>query len=138
MPPLRASLRVLVVDDNDVIRRLLGCMLEAAGFVAIEAESGEAALELAGEVPPDAWLVDEVMPGMHGSELIRALRRHRDQRLSRAAVVGISGRAGARLDLIAAGADAFVPKPVSEEAILSALSRALEERGVAPDHLPAA
>jgi CheY-like chemotaxis protein len=129
-------LRVLVVDDNHLIRRLLVLMLEAAGFGVIEAESGEEAIELAREDPPDAWLVDEVMPGMKGSELIRTLRRQRDRRLSRAAVVGISGRAGARLELMSAGADAFVAKPVDERAVLGALSRALDER--VGQHLPAA
>jgi CheY-like chemotaxis protein len=134
----RATLRVLVVDDNHLIRRLLGFILEDAGFVAIEAESGKAALELAAEIPPDAWLVDEVMPEMKGSELIRALRASHDPRLSRAAVVGISGRSGARGELIGAGADAFVAKPVNERTVLAALARALERRGPGPDHLPAA
>jgi CheY-like chemotaxis protein len=138
MHAARANLRVLVVDDNRLIRRLLAFMLEAAGYVAIEAESADDALELAREVPPDAWLVDEVMPGMKGSELIRALRRSRDHRLSRAAVVGVSGRIGARLELMAAGADVFVAKPVDERAILTALSRALDERGLGPEHQPAA
>jgi CheY-like chemotaxis protein len=136
--PTRPHLRVLVVDDNHLIRRLLALMLDGAGFVVVEAESGDDALDLARETPPDAWLVDEAMPGMTGSELIRTLRRSRDRRLSRAAVVGISGRAGARLDLMSAGADAFVAKPVDERAVLGALSRALDERGVGPDHLPAA
>jgi CheY-like chemotaxis protein len=138
MPAARRDLRVLVVDDNHLIRRLLALMLVEDGYVAMEAESVEEALALAREVPPDAWLVDEVMPGTKGSELIRALRRSRDHRLSRAAVVGVSGRAGARLELLAAGADAFVPKPVDEAAIRSALRRALYERGLGPEHLPAA
>jgi CheY-like chemotaxis protein len=133
-----APLRVLVVDDNHLIRRLLGLILESAGYEAIEVESGEDALELALEQPPDAWLVDEVMPGMKGSDLIRALRRSRDRRLSRAAVVGISGRSGAGVDLLGAGADAFVPKPVDERTVLAALARALEGRGAGPEHLPAA
>jgi CheY-like chemotaxis protein len=131
-------LRVLVVDDNHLIRRLLALMLEGAGFVVIEAESGEEALELAGETPPDAWLVDEAMPRMSGSELIRALRRSRDPRLAAAAIVGLSGRVGARDELSAAGADAFVAKPVDERAVLGALEGALGRRGAGPDHLPAA
>lgn len=127
-----------MVDDNHLIRRLLGLILESAGYEAIEVESGADALELALEQPPDAWLVDEVMPEMKGSDLIRALRRSRDRRLSRAAVVGISGRSGAGVDLLGAGADAFVPKPVDERTVLAALARALEARGAGPEHLPAA
>jgi CheY-like chemotaxis protein len=133
-----AQLRVVIVDDNHLIRHLLALILEGAGFVAIGVESGEAALELALAEPPAAWIVDEAMPGMQGSDLIRTLRRNRDRRLSRAAVVGISGRSGAGVDLLAAGADAFVPKPVDELAVLSALARALQARGAEPEHLPAA
>ncbi|HVI96065.1 MAG TPA: response regulator, partial [Anaeromyxobacter sp.] len=68
------SLRVLVVDDNDLIRQLVRLIVESGGHVAVEAESAEIALEVAREDPPDVWVVDEVMPGMMGSELIRALR----------------------------------------------------------------
>lgn len=135
---MHAPLRVLVVDDNHLIRKLLSLILEPAGFVSVEAESGDDALELGRDEPPDAWLVDEAMPGMTGSDLIRALRRSRDPRLAHAAVVGISGRAGARAELLAAGADAFVPKPVDERVVLRALSRALDARRIAPGRLPAA
>jgi CheY-like chemotaxis protein len=129
---------VFIVDDNHLIRRLLSLILEAGGFVPIEAESAEAALDLAEEAAPAAWLVDEVMPGMTGSELIRVLRRSRDPRLSGAAIVGVSGRIGARADLLGAGADVFVPKPVDERAVLSALARAVQARSGGPEHVPAA
>ncbi|HEX9401851.1 MAG TPA: response regulator [Anaeromyxobacter sp.] len=133
------SLRVLIVDDNHLIRRLLALIVEGAGFEAIETESGEDALALGRDAPPDLWLVDEVMPSMKGSELVRALRRARDRRLACAPIVGISGRAGAATDLLAAGCDAFVPKPVDEHALVDALRRAVAaRRGGRPDHLPAA
>jgi two-component system, OmpR family, phosphate regulon response regulator PhoB len=138
MAPPPPALRVLIVDDNRLIRRLLGLIVEGAGFVAIEAESAEVALDVAREEPPHAWLVDEVMPGMTGSELIRALRSSRDPRLSGAAVVGISGRVGARMDLLGAGADAFVAKPVDEHTVLAALARAVQARCGGPEHVPAA
>jgi CheY-like chemotaxis protein len=117
------SLRVLVVDDNDLIRRLVGLILEGAGHVAVQAESGEVALEVAHRDPPDVCVVDEVMPGMKGSELIRALRRSPDLRLRAVPVIGISGRAGAGRELLEAGANAFVPKPVEEGALLSTIER---------------
>ncbi len=124
-----ASARILVVDDNHLIRRLLDLVLENAGYVSIGVESAEAALEQARAEPPDLFIVDEVMPGMRGSELIAALRRSPDPRLSRAPVIGISGRAGAPGELLAAGANAFVPKPVEERAILDAVARALSAEG---------
>ena len=128
-----------MVDDNHLIRRLLGLILEAAGLEVVEAESGEDALALAAEQPPDVWLVDEVMPGLTGSELVRRLRRSRDRRVCAAPMVGISGRAGAGGELLAAGCDAFVAKPVDERRVLAALARALRARRLAADgHVPAA
>jgi CheY-like chemotaxis protein len=133
------GLRVFVVDDNHLIRRLLVMILESGGFQGIEAESAEDALALASGTPPDLWLVDEVMPGMTGSELVRRLRRSLDRRLSGAPMVGISGRRGAAGDLLTAGCDAFVAKPIDERRVLDAVRRAaMSRRSVASDHVPAA
>ena len=118
-----SPIRILVVDDNHLIRRLLDLILEDAGYVPVEAESGQVALSIAKEDPPAACIVDEAMPGMLGSELIRAMRRSRDPRLRALPVIGISGRSGAARELLAAGASLFVPKPVEEAAILLALAR---------------
>lgn len=135
----RPGLRVLVVDDNHLIRRLLTLILETAGFEAVEAESAEDALALAAEQPPDLWIVDEVMPGMSGSELVRRLRRAREPRIAGAPIVGLSGRVGASVDLRSAGCDVFVAKPIDERRIVTALSRAARARhGGRPDRVPAA
>ncbi len=136
---MRRPFRILVVDDNHLIRRLLDLILEAAGYVPVQAESGEEALALAIEALPDLCIVDEVMPGMRGSELIRALRRSPDRRLAGVPVIGISARPGASHDLLAAGATAFVPKPVEESALLVAIAAALAQRRLEPcTDLPAA
>ena len=118
-----APLRILIVDDNDVVRRLLGLIVEDAGHVPVEAESGEIALALAHAEPPDVVLVDDAMPGMSGAGAReRASRVSPDLRLASVPIVGMSGRPGARLQLFAAGADAFVAKPVEEDALLAALA----------------
>jgi CheY-like chemotaxis protein len=137
---MASPLRVLVVDDNHLIRRLLEFILEGVGFVVIGAESGEVALEVARAAPPDLCIVDEVMPGMRGAEVIRALRSAGDARLASVPVIAISGRAGAAADLVAAGADAFVAKPVEERTLLPAVTRALfrSARAAPPDDRPAA
>jgi CheY-like chemotaxis protein len=129
--------RVLVVDDNHLIQKLLHLILEAAGYLPVAVEAGALALEIVNDAAPDLCIVDEVMPGMLGSELIRALRRSRDPGVARVPVIGISGRAGAARELLAAGATAFVPKPIEERAILAAVEAVLgaadaAENGVAP------
>jgi CheY-like chemotaxis protein len=119
-----ASARVLVVDDNHLLRRLLSMILEDAGFAPLDAESGEVALRLAVEDPPDAMIVDDAMPGMRGGDLVRALRRSTDLRLRLMPVVGLSGRPEGLTDLTAAGANVVIAKPVEEDALLEALVRA--------------
>lgn len=119
--------RVLIVDDNHLIRRLLDLILDGAGYVPLEAESGEDALALLGEMAPDLCIVDEVMPGMHGSELIQAIRASGDARLAAMPIIGISGRAGADRELLDAGATTFVPKPVDEDALLDAIAELLPQ-----------
>ena len=117
--------RVLVVDDNHLILKLLHLILEGAGYLPVNVESGALALEIVNEAAPDLCIVDEAMPGMLGSELIRTLRRSRDPRVASVPVIGISGRTGAGRELLAAGATAFVPKPVEERSILSAVRAVL-------------
>ncbi len=114
--------RILVVDDNHLIRKLLHLILEGAGYLPVAVESGALALDIVHETAPDLCIVDEVMPGMLGSALIRALRGSRDPLVARLPVIGISARAGAARELLAAGANAFVPKPVEERAILTAVA----------------
>lgn len=109
-------------------------VVEDAGHLPVEAESGEIALALAHADPPDVVLVDDAMPGMRGAELVRALRDSPDLRLASVPVVGMSGRPGARVELFLAGADAFVPKPVNEDALLAAIAEVVRtpRRGGAP------
>jgi len=118
-------LRILVVDDNHLILKLLHLILEGAGYLPVEVDSGALALDIVHEAAPDLCLVDEVMPEMRGSELIRALRSSRVPRVARVPVIGISARAGAARELLAAGANAFVPKPIEERAILTAVAAVL-------------
>ncbi len=126
-------LRVLGVDDNRLIRKLLHLILEGAGYVPVEVESGALALDIVNEAAPDLCIVDEAMPGMLGSDLIRALRRSRVPRIAAVPVIGISARVGASRELLAAGATDFVPKPIEERAILAAVEAAVGAAD-APEH----
>jgi signal transduction histidine kinase/ActR/RegA family two-component response regulator len=65
---------VLVVDDERAVRALAGEILELLGYRVLEAESGEAALEILEDVRPDVMLFDYAMPGMNGAELARLAR----------------------------------------------------------------
>lgn len=120
------------MDDNETLRTLVAQALESEGYVAIAAESGEAALEVAGFAPPDLCLVDQIMPGMTGAELIRALRASVDERLRSVPAIGLSAYDSARHELLAAGAVAAIGKPVAYAALLDQVRRALA--APAPEH----
>ena len=110
--------RILIVEDNDTLRALLGQAFEHAGFVSIGAENAEAALHVLRQDPPDLCLVDHAMPGMTGAELIRMLRSSGDARLRRLPAIGMTGWDDGARELLAAGAARALRKPCQLEPLL--------------------
>jgi CheY-like chemotaxis protein len=115
--------RVLVVDDEAVIRQLIVINLELEGFEVHEAVDGLDALEKARELDPDVVTLDVMMPGLDGITTARRLRT--DPLTSRARIVLISARTRSA-DLERgndAGADAYVTKPFDPDEIVDAVRR---------------
>jgi two-component system phosphate regulon response regulator PhoB len=109
---------ILVVDDDDDLRRLLERELNAAGHRVILAASGAEALERARRHQPSLILLDVNLPDFDGIEVLRRLKD--TPATARAAVLLVSGRAGER-DRIAGlelGADDYVAKPFSLRELL--------------------
>ncbi len=120
--------RVLVVDDELHIRRLLRNTLERAGYEVAEAVDGAGALKAAKETPMGAILLDLGLPDRDGLELVQLLKRFGDP-----IIVVVSAREAteekvAALDL---GADDYVTKPFDAEELLARLRVALRNRGAA-------
>lgn len=118
---------VLIVDDEPNIRRMVGALLEAEGYVVCVAPDGTAALARAAEREPDAVLLDLMMPGpLDGMATLERLR----DALPEVPVVMMSGRAGLG-DAVRAtklGAHHFLEKPLTPESVLLTLRSALELR----------
>jgi len=119
--------RILVVEDNETLRTLVAQALESEGWVAIAAESGEAALEVAHLAHPDLCLVDHVMPGMTGADFLRFLRASADERLRTIPVIGLSAYESGRHELVAAGAVSALGKPVAYETLIALIRSTLEK-----------
>ncbi|MDO5674624.1 MAG: response regulator [bacterium] len=66
--------KVLLVDDEDIFREATARQLKVRGFTVLTADGGEAALELVQSDPPDVVLLDQEMPGMHGTETFVAIK----------------------------------------------------------------
>jgi two-component system nitrogen regulation response regulator NtrX len=119
------SPRVLLVDDEANIRRMLGALLQAEGFETAEAANGNAALAALESAAPDAVLLDLMMPG--GPDGIGTLEQLK-QRAPDLPVVMMSGKA-TLTDAVRAtklGAFQFLEKPLTPEGVLVALRSALE------------
>ncbi len=118
------SPRVLLVDDEANIRRMVGALLQAEGFETAEAANGSAALAALESVAPDAVLLDLMMPGLDGLATLEQLK----QRAPDVPVVMMSGKANLA-DAVRAtklGAFQFLEKPLTPEGVLVALRGALE------------
>jgi len=115
--------RVLIADDQPPHRALLANMLAPLGFVVDEAESGEATLERIDSFRPDLLLLDLVMSGMDGLAVSRALR----ERGWRRPIVMVSANAFDETHhaCLAAGCNAFLPKPVRQDALVAQLQKQL-------------
>jgi two-component system chemotaxis response regulator CheY len=117
--------RVLVVDDSALSRRSLRQILEPAGYQVAEAEDGLSALERYFLEKPDVVLLDLVMKGMYGLDVltkIRELDAH-----ARVIVVSADIQTSSQLLVEQAGAKAFVNKPFDKAEILKALASVLAE-----------
>ena len=117
--------RILIVDDEANIRRMLGALLKSEGFDVAEAPNGNAALLTLDEVRPDAILLDLMMPP--GPDGIATLERIRE-RDHVTPVVMMSGKAQLTdaVRAIKHGAFQFLEKPLTPEAVLVTLRSALE------------
>jgi len=121
--PAVQGLRILSIEDNPFGRVVLNAILTELGHRAEFIGRGEDALERMTQGAFDAVLMDMVLPGIDGVETIRRLRAL-DTPQGRVAIIGVSGRAEDEQAARAAGADAFLVKPVNPRALAMALLQA--------------
>lgn len=114
------SLRILSVEDNPFGRVVLNAILTELGHKTEFIGRGELAAERIAEGDFDAVLMDMVLPGIDGIEAIRRIRQLEGPR-GQIGIVGVSGRQQDEAKSRAAGADAFLVKPVSPRALATAL-----------------
>jgi len=121
-----APLRVLVIDDEPPIRKLLRVGLSAHGYQIIEASSGKMALELLGEQRPDLIVLDLGLPDMQGHELLRTMRARNDS----VPIVVLSSRddEAGKVQALDSGADDYVTKPFGMDELLARMRAALRHQ----------
>ena len=114
--------RVLVVDDEDKIRDIVRRYLERDGYEVADTNDGESALRLARELQPDIIVLDVMMPGTDGIEVLRKLRGESD-----VPVILLTARSEEvdKLIGLAVGADDYVTKPFSPRELTARITTVL-------------
>ena len=118
--------RVLVVDDEPQILRALKVVLREAGFEAVPAETGSEALDLAAVRPPEAAIVDLVLPDVDGVEVTRRLREWSEMPIL---VLSAVGEEEQKVLALEAGADDYITKPFGARELVARLQAALRRAG---------
>jgi DNA-binding response OmpR family regulator len=124
--------KILVVDDDHLMRRSIALHLEDVGYEAIQAGDGAEAVRLVAQWHPDLILLDIVMPGMDGHEVLRQIQQE-DERIP---IIYVTGRRRELDELLGLelGADDYVTKPFDIDVLIARIKAVL--RRSAAHHEP--
>jgi two-component system, chemotaxis family, chemotaxis protein CheY len=122
------SPKVLLVDDSGMARRSTRRLLEQAGYEVVEAEDGLSALERFAVDKPDIVLLDLVMKGMYGLDVLEKIREL--DPLARVIVISADVQTSSRELVQAAGASGFINKPAPPTEVVQMIEQVL--KGAAP------
>jgi len=111
---MKQKSKVLVVDDEDRILRLMEALLTPLGYEVLLAHDGEDAVQKVREIPPDLILLDIMMPKMNGFEVARRLKENENTQIIPIVMVTALTAVEDRIKALEAGADDFLTKPVDK------------------------
>jgi two-component system, cell cycle response regulator DivK len=116
---------ILVVEDDALSMRLLSDVLRAHGYCVLQAEDGITALLMTRKHQPDLILMDILLPGISGMEVVRWIRE--DDRLKTIPIIAVTASAmkGDKAKMLAGGCDDYLPKPVPLKQLVAMLERFL-------------
>ncbi len=121
--------RILLVEDNESNRALLARRLEKAGHTVVQASDGQEALDaLAREEGFDLVLLDLMMPGINGFEILMRIKRNPSLRYLPVIMISALREMGSIVRCIEAGADDYLPKPVNNTLLFARLDASLARK----------
>ena len=135
LPPMRAELTrrgsmVLLVDDEDQLRRVMKDLLERQGYTVVEARDGAQALDEVDRCAPDIIILDLNLPGVDGYTVLAQLRSRSATRQLPILVLTAKGDEDNEVRVLELGADDFLTKPFRARALAARLEAALSRRRV--------
>jgi len=119
-------MRLLIVDDEEVLQDVLTSLLRREGYETVSARSGEEALTLLRQGDIDLVLLDLMLPGMSGMEVLKQIR-HEDPNQVVVMITAFSSVEGA-IEAMRVGAFHYIPKPFKNEEVLLTVQQGLEQR----------
>ncbi len=119
--------KILVIEDDDVMRELMCMTLEQNGYEVATAEDGVRGYDTALFIKPDLIVTDIQMPGADGIHVVRRVRDTTSLEKTPILVTTAFGSGSATFSL-QLGADAFEPKPINQQNFLTTVKRLLAER----------
>lgn len=120
-----ASRRILVVDDEPHIRRVLGTVLEEHGYLVTLASDGDEGLAELGERHVDLVILDLMMPGASGLEILSHIRSDPERSATPVIILTAKGQDTDREAAFAGGANDFLTKPFSPKKLLARIAEIL-------------
>ncbi len=126
-------MRILIVDDEEVLQDVLTSLLRREGYETVSARSGEEGLDLLRQGDIDLVLLDLMLPGMSGQEVLRQIRKEDPHQV----VVMITAYSSVEsaIDAMRQGAFHYIPKPFKNEEVLLTVRQGLEQRRLKKENL---
>jgi DNA-binding NtrC family response regulator len=125
-------MRILIVDDEEVLRDVLDAVLRREGFDIVTASSGEEALNVLDTEEIDLIILDVMLPGISGIDTMRAIRIS-NPNLPVIIITAFSSIDGA-IDAMKQGAFHYIPKPFKNEEVVLTVNKALEQRRLSSEN----
>jgi DNA-binding response OmpR family regulator len=119
---------ILVVDDNEMNRDMLGRRLERQGHTVMEAENGRKALEILESVKVDLVLLDILMPELDGMQTLEMLKAHKTNRYTPVIMLSALDELDKVVRCIEIGAEDFLPKPFNQVLLNARIGACLEKK----------
>jgi two-component system, OmpR family, KDP operon response regulator KdpE len=118
---------ILIVDDEEEIRKMLNIFLDAAEFKVAESENGKQAIRMAASIKPDLILLDLGLPDMDGKDIVKGIREWSQVPIVVLTVRSEDSEVAAALNT---GADDYITKPFSAEVLLARINANLRKKAV--------
>jgi two-component system, chemotaxis family, chemotaxis protein CheY len=120
------SKKILIVDDSMYMRTMINEALSSAGYEVVgQAADGEQAIDMAMEMQPDLITLDNILPDMIGTDILRVLKQ--DEKIaSKVIMISAVGQESVIQEGMTLGASDYIVKPFTTEGLLDAVKKVLE------------